>query len=104
MYSECSFEEFMALLGELALPLGDEMVKYLKNKYILGNERALNITCEEAQATLIESFQTRTLPEDIDFVVAFIGHVCICRECSNYLCQLMEKFNVEQLLEGGDHE
>ena len=77
------------------------MRNFLKNKYIMGSERALSIRCEEVQAALIESFRTRALPEDNDFVVAFIGHICICQDCLAYLEQLMEGFKAKQMFEDG---
>ena len=99
--SKPNFDEVMGLLGKFTVSLGDEMVKFLKNKYMMGSERALSISCEEVQVALSESFRTRSLPEDNDFVVAFIGHICICPECSSCLGQLMEIFKAEQSLENG---
>jgi hypothetical protein len=99
--SKPNFDEVMGLLETLTVSMGDEMIKYLKNKYMMGNEQALSITCEEVQAALRECFQARALPEDNDFVVAFIGHICICPECSSYLGHLTEIFKAEQSLEDG---
>jgi hypothetical protein len=101
---EQSFEDFVGLLGQLSQKLGDEMVKFLRNKYMLGSQQALSISCEEVQAALVECFHVKALPEDSDFAVAFIGHVCICQDCLGFLGQLMESFEAQQALLAGAPE
>lgn len=102
--SKQSFEDFLGLLGRLPRMLEDGMVKFLSNKYLLGSQQALSISCEEVQAALQGCYRVRALPENSDFAVAFIGHVCICQDCLGFLGQLMESIEAQHALLAGAPE
>ena len=97
--SEPNFDELMGLLGRLRSTLGEGMMNFLKNKYMMGSEQALSISCAEVQTALRECFRARALPEYNEFVVMFISHICICQKCLGYFGKLMESFEAQKAQE-----
>ena len=61
----------------------------------MSREEAFSVSCEEVRTALLECFRVKALPEDSDFAVTFLGHLCMCQNCFDYLGQLMEIFEVE---------
>lgn len=62
-------------------------------------EEAFSVSCEEVRTALLECFRVRALPEDSNFAVTFLGHLCMCQNCFDYLEQLMKVFDTEQAQE-----
>jgi hypothetical protein len=65
----------------------------------MSREEAFSVSCEEVRTALLECFRVRALPEDSNFAVTFLGHLCMCQNCSDYLGQLMESFKAQQAQE-----
>lgn len=98
------FKSLLELAINVLLTQGEEMQEFLKNRLIMGTGRAVNVSCEEVQASILKSFETGEPPESVDDQAVYIAHILICQTCGAYLHQLSEGRKVEQSNEDGAPE